>query len=71
MAQPLRFPAKPSTRLATMTLGDVLFRLALVSPDKYRHIDTLVRCVFRDAWPSDQDVLNLLTPEQDRPKPVP
>ena len=36
-----------------MTLGDVLYRLALVSPQDYRAIDTIARAVLEQRWPKD------------------
>ena len=43
----------------TMSLGDVLFRLSLLSPDRYRAIDKLTRLSFKELWPHDTDILLL------------
>jgi hypothetical protein len=45
----------------SMTLGDVLYRLAIVSPNDYRAIETLARDAFQRRWPHDGDQLFLDT----------
>lgn len=42
-----------------MSLGDVLYRLSLVSPDRYRALDKLARISFKELWPHDTDILAL------------
>ena len=47
-----------------MSLGDVLYRLALVAPDQYEAIDTIARAAYKTAWPvEDSDPLELLEQE--------
>lgn len=54
-------PRRPrSTRVKDMTLGDVLFRLALIAPDKYRALDVIIRWVYEKEWPIDDDALLLM-----------
>lgn len=52
--RPRRLPVKD------MSLGDVLSRLALVSPEQYRAIDGLIRAVYLREWPLDDDPLLLV-----------
>ena len=47
-----------------MSLGDLLYRLALVAPDKYEALDMLAREAYKTAWPvEDSDPLELLEQE--------
>jgi hypothetical protein len=71
MSQFLNFP-RPRPRKATtvqplllphlevMTLGDVLYRLALVDPIAYKHLDGLARYAFQRAWPIETDPLSVI-----------
>lgn len=54
---PAKVPA-PS-KVDTMSLGDLLYRLSLISPDRYRALDLLARISYRELWPHETDILTL------------
>lgn len=43
-----------------MSLGDVLFRLAVIAPEQYKALDTLARAIYAREWPIDDDALLLM-----------
>lgn len=49
-----------STRPKDMTLGDVLFRLAVIAPEQYKALDALARAIYAREWPIDDDALLLM-----------
>lgn len=65
MARHLQFPHEPIPRKPKqMSLGDVLFRLALVAPDVYGGFELLIRRAYQREWPAeDVDPLELLERE--------
>lgn len=40
-------------------LGDVLYRLSLVSPTDYRAADKFLRYRYKQLWPHETDILEL------------
>ncbi len=54
-------PAKvlPPTNVDTMSLGDVLYRLSLVSPDVYKAFDQFARLRYKQLWPHNTDIIAL------------
>jgi hypothetical protein len=44
-----------------MTPGDLLMRLALISPSDYRAVVTIAREKYRALWPFAEDILPVLT----------
>lgn len=56
-----KIPAKVPALLKvdTMSLGDLLYRLSLISPDRYRALDQLARISYKELWPHDTDILTL------------
>lgn len=49
--------ANPPFWPAEMTLGDKLYRLGLLAPQKLEAIEVLVDRALRDAWPTHHDPL--------------
>ena len=49
-------------RVDEMMPGDLLFRLAIVSPEDYRAIVVIIKHTFKQLWPSDTDPLDLIGP---------
>ena len=49
-------------RVDEMMPGDLLFRLAIVSPEDYRAIVVIIKHTFKKLWPSDTDPLDLIGP---------
>lgn len=43
-----------------MTLGDVLFRIAVIAPEQYKALDILARAIYAREWPIDDDALLLM-----------
>lgn len=54
-------PAKvlPKTNIDTMSLGDVLYRLSLVSPNVYKAFDEFARLRYKQLWPHETDIIAL------------
>ena len=44
-----------------MSLGDLLYRLSIVSPDDYRAVERIARSIYAKRWPHpNRDILDLL-----------
>lgn len=57
---PGRFPGPPAPPPNEMTPGDLLTRLALISPDDYRAVIAIARERYKTLWPYPDDVLLLI-----------
>jgi len=61
--RPLRLVSRRSAaatqKIDEMQPGDLLYRLAVLSPDDYRAFIALLRWRYKQLWPRDEDVLLL------------